>query len=129
MKLHDEQAVKLLKNVKSFYLEEMIDEYPEDERDGRTDLEFLSDEVSYYYSCHMEDGHCFRDDLKQAKEKLRETKYGKIIPLDNRTLKPKYGYLPSDIQACKDTVNEVARVQRLGKKLQDMGYFGSYWTF
>lgn len=130
MKLHDEQAIKLLKKLRpSEVLLETIDEYPDDERDGRSDLEFLMDEISYYYSLHMEDGHCYHDDYEDAKRKLRETKHGKSIPVDIRTMRPMPGYWPSDIEACKNVVNEVARIQRLGKKLQGMGYYGSWWTF
>lgn len=129
MKLKDQQAIKLLKKVRSNELEEMIDTYPEDEIDGRTDLEMLMNELSYYYSCYFEDGHCFKDDLDESKRKLRETKNGKVIPLNPKTLKPQYGYWPSDIQSCKDLLNEVARLKRLGEKLQTMGYYGRWWTF
>lgn len=129
MKLTDEIAIKMLKKVNSSILEEQVWYYPDNERDGRTDLEFLMDEVSYNYSCYLEDGHVWKDDYEDAKRLLRETKYGKTIPLDTRTMNPRNGYWPSDIQCAKDTVNEVARIKRLGERLQRMGYYGHWHTF
>lgn len=129
MKFTDERAINLLKKVRSTTLEDDILTYPESERDDRTDLDFLADEVSYIYSCHFEDGHCYKDDLEYAKEKLRETEYGKIRRLDPDTMQPMCGYWDSDIQGYKDIVNEVARLKRLGARLQRMGYFGKWWRF
>lgn len=129
MTLTDATAIKLLEKVRSVSLEESVYYYPDNERDGRSDLEFLADEVSYAVSCFNEDGHCWNDDLEDAKRKLRETKYGRIRLLDPRTMKPIYGYWDSDIASCKEIVNEYARLKRLGERLQRMGYYGRWWRF
>ena len=126
MKLTDKEVIKTLKKARLYEVEEMIDTYPEDERDGRNDWQMLADEAGYFYSCFLEDGHCFKDDLAEAREKLRRTKFGKTIPLDCRTLKPLYGYWPSDIQAAKDAVNEFNRAKNLVKRLEKLGYY-SRW--
>lgn len=126
MELTNKEAIKMLKKARLYELEEIIDNYPEDERDGRDDWQMLADEAGYYYSCYLEDGHCFRDDLQDAREKLRETKYGKVIPLDPYTLRPRRGYYPSDIQIAKDCVNEFNRLERLVKRLEKMGYYSKW---
>ena len=126
MKLTDERAIKMLRKARLYEVEESIDSYPEDERDGRDDFQMLADEVGYVYSCYLEDGHCFKDDLEMAREKLRQTKYGKVIPLDPRTLKPRRGYYPSDIDLAKTCVNEFNRTERMVKRLEKMGYYSKW---
>lgn len=117
-----------MQKVRSYELEYGIEIYPEYERDGRDDWQMLADETGYIYSCFLEDGHAFKDDLEESRRKLRETKYGKVIPLDKRTFKPKKGYWPSDIQTCKDCVNEFNRLGRFLKRLQDKGYYSKWYT-
>lgn len=129
MKLTDKTALALLKRVRSYELEEDIEGYPENERDGRTDLEMLADEVGYLFSMYSEDGCLHKDDLAEAKAKLRRTNHGKFIPIDPKTMKPLRGFWESDIQTAKDLVNEVNRLKRLGTKLQGMGYYSCWWTF
>lgn len=126
MKLTDKKAISIYKRLKMSELIESIDEYPEDERDGRNDLQILTDEINYFRSCFEEDGHAFKESLDDAKELLRETKNGTSIPLDPRTLKPKYGYYPSDIQIAKDVISEYKQLQYYEKRLRDMGYFGKW---
>lgn len=122
MKFTDKNAIRMLEKVRCWDLQESIDSYPEDERDGRSDMQILADEAGYIYSCYSEDGHCLYDDLCEAKRKLRETKYGKFIPTDAHTLKPKQGYWPSDIEIAKNIVQEYKRLERLVIRLDKMGY-------
>jgi hypothetical protein len=122
MKFTDKNAIRMLEKVRCYDLQESIDNYPEDEGDGRSDMQILADEAGYIYSCYSEDGHVFCDDLAEAKRKLRETKNGKVIPVDKRTLKPKYGYNPTDIQIARDTIQEYKRLERLVIRLDKMGY-------
>lgn len=128
MKITDKKALRILKRAASYELDEQIENYPDKERDGRTDLEFIADEISYQVSCYNEDGHVWKDDLEEAREKLRETKNGKIQILDSRTLKPKYGYWPSDIENAKSIVNEYKRLRSLLKELQNDGFYGRWYT-
>lgn len=126
MKLTDQKAINIYKRLKMSELIESIDEYPENERNGRNDLQFLADEINYFRSCYEEDGHSFKESLDLAKELLRETKNGKNIPLDPRTLKPKYGYYPHDILTAKNIIAEYKQLQYYEKRLKDMGYFGKW---
>lgn len=126
MKLTDQKAINIYKRLKTSELIESIDDYPEDERDGRNDLQFLVDEISYFRSNFEEDGHVLKEDLDLSKRLLRKTKNGTIIPLDPGTLKPKRGYYPSDIENAKSTIAEYKQLQYYEKRLNDMGYFGKW---
>ena len=55
------------------------------------------------------------------------TKNGKCIPLDPRTLKPKYGYRPHDIASAKSTVNEYRRMLYRYEQLQKEGITGAWF--
>lgn len=124
MKITDEYVIKELKRVRSFDLEESIETYPEDERDDRSDLQFLADEVSWLLNNYQEDGHVLCDSLEESKEILRETKNGKAIPLWASTLKPKWRQ--SDIQMSRDIINEHRRLKNLMKRLNALNVWGKW---
>lgn len=126
MKLTDEKAIKMLMKARLYDVEESIDTYPENERDGRDDFQMLADEAGYIYSCYFEGGHVNNDALYGARELLRETKYGKVIPIDSRTFRPKRGYYQSDIQDAKDIVNAFNRLERFVNRLEKLGYYSKW---
>lgn len=122
MKLSDKETLKQLKLVKSYELKEMLDEYPEEERDGRSDMQMLADETGYLISRYNEDdtGHYY--DLVEAREILNEIRQG--MPLDPLTLKPKY---PDwKIQCCKDIIAEYRRLCNLSKRLEKKGIYSKW---
>lgn len=127
MQITDPKAKQILKRIDSSILMETIEGYPDDERDERSDLEFVADEISYQVSCFNEDGHVWKDDLDEAKQKLRETKNGKVIPIDPTTFKPRYGYYPSQIDNARNTVNEYKRLVNALKKMQKDGFYGKWY--
>lgn len=127
MKITDPKVIQIIKRLNDSILTETIESYPDNERDGRSDMEFLADEISYQISLYNEDGHNWKEDLKEARRKLRETWNGKVIPLDKDTFKPKRGYSQTDIQWCKDMVNGYLRLVRAMKRLQDKGFYGSWY--
>lgn len=123
MKLTDKQALREQRLVNSADLDESVSNYPEDERDGRSDLQFIADEVSYLISCYEEDGHVLHDDLWWARDILRETNNGKFIPLTS-SLKPKYR--PSDITTSRNVINEYRRLKSCMKRLNAKGIYGRW---
>lgn len=125
MKFTDAKAIELLNKLCSYDVECSIETYPEDEREGRSDMQVLADEASYYLSLYHEDGTTFREELLEAKNKLKRTDYGKRIPC-GRDWQPQHGYWPSDIQSAKNLVNEVARLERFAKKMEKLGYVGMW---
>lgn len=126
MKLTDQKAINIYKRLKMIELIESIDDYPENERDGRSDLQFLVDEISYFRSNFEEDGHVLKEDLDHARRLLRKTKNGTVISVDPVTFKPKRGYWPSDIETAKSTIAEYKQLQYYEKRLNAMGYFGKW---
>ena len=112
MKITDKKVLQWIKALDILPFTEDIEEYPEDERDGRSDIEFFTDELS--------------DELKDARRILRETKNGRVIPVDPQTFQPKYGYRELDIERAKQTVSEYSRMKYRYKKLNELGYYG-YW--
>ena len=126
MKITDKVALAELKKVNSGLLYDTVNDYPDDERDGRSDLEFLADEVSWHLSCYNEDGHYWKEDLDEAKEILKETKNGKVIPLFTDTLKPVYSSWKID--RAKEQIKEYRRLVNCMKRLNAKGYYGRWWN-
>ena len=124
MTITDVEVLKEIKRVRSFDLEESIATYPEDERDGRSDIQFLADEASYILSCYEEDGHTFHEDLQESRTILRRTKNGKVIPLWASTLKPVYD--KHRIQSARDIINEYTRLKSCMKRLNSKGIYGRW---
>ena len=124
MNITDKEVLKQLKIVRSYELEESVRSYPEDERDGRSDMQILADEVSWRVSLYTEGGTSVGEDYEESREILRETNYGKRILLNPYTLKPKYS--PSRIQSAKDSVNEYRRLCSLMDRLNKRGYYGRW---
>lgn len=124
MKFTDSKALKELDRVGSAELDEDISTYPENEREGRSDLQMLADEVSYIISLYNENDTCHNEDLAMARSILRRTKYGKQIPLRKDNLKPIYR--ESDILGAKWTVNEYNRLVACMKRLNKAGYYGKW---
>lgn len=124
MIITDKEVLKEIKRVRSGVLWESINAYPDDERDGRSDMEFFADEVSYMISCIHENGHSWCDDAEWAREVLRETKNGKVMPLWPESLQPIYRQ--SDIQIARDIINENRRLENCLKRLNKNGYYGKW---
>lgn len=114
MKLTDKTAIKILRRAKSSDLEDHIRSYPEDEIDGKTDIEILRDEIEYLVDMYEEDGTIYSGDLQEAREILRDTNNGKT----NRfTQDFDLMYTDWDIKRSRNTVNEYKRLKRLLKEV------------
>ena len=124
MKINDAEVLKELKRVRSGELWCRMEDFPDDEVDGRSDMQMLADELSWLIENFEECGCCLHEDLEEAREILRETRYGKVIPLWKDSLKPVYD--KHRIQSCKDTVNEYNRLKTLMKRLNAKGIYGKW---
>ena len=124
MRITDKEAIKELKRVRSGELEEMVETYPEEEIEGKSDMQIIMDELSYILSNFKEDGHVLYYDLREAREILRETKNGKVIPLWRESLEPIYS--KDRIQRARNTVNEYNRLLALHKRLKEKGLIGRW---
>ena len=117
MKITDKEVLRQLKIVRSSELRENIETLPEDEVDGRSDMQVLKDELEYLLSMYDEGGTYQSDDLEQAREFIRETKNGKQFKLDIND--PVRSIKKSKIrfEQAKNTVNEYNRLKSLEKRI------------
>ena len=127
MTITDKKVLRMLTSLNCYELEERIEDMDETDRDGRSDIQVFADEVSLFLSNYNEDGHTWHDDLTNARALLRETKQGTVIPLDSRTLKPKDGYRPYDIEGAKNIVDEYNRLKRTYTQLKKSGVHGRWY--
>lgn len=125
MKITDEKALKELKTVRSYELEWLLQEFPQDEVDDRSDLQMVADELSYMLDCYAEDGNARHEALNKAYMIKCRTKNFTTIPLDGN-LKPIYREI--EIQFSKGIINEHRRLESLQKRLNAMGIYGQ-WNF
>ncbi len=116
MNITDQNTKRILKKLRSYELEDRISDYPEEERDGRSDMEMLESELDWYIDNLEDDGCSSHEALEEAKEILRKSRHGKEIPPNIYTGKPMWR--ENDIQEAKNIVNEYNRLKRLQKKLR-----------
>ena len=124
MKLTDQEAIKAIRKVRCYDLEMMLDDYPEDERDGRTDWEMVANEAGWLLDGFREDGHANHEALEEAKELIRDTRNGTVFHglLTSAQLKRK----EMEVQDARDLVNMVKRLTRFVQKLKGMGLYCPY---
>lgn len=114
MKITDKNVLKIIKKVRSWELEQRIEDYPQDEVDGRSDMEMLKNELDWLIDNFEDEGCIIHEALVEAKRIIYETRNG-CIPLNPYTLKPKYK--DYDIKQAHDDVNEYNRLKRLWRKI------------
>ena len=124
MKLTDKEAIKALKKVRVGDLDDMINDYPEDERDGRSDWEMIANEAGWLLDGFREDEHANHEALEEAKELIRRTKNGKTFPglLTSVQLKR----MQNEVYSARELVNMVKRLERFVAKLKSMGLHCPY---
>ena len=122
MKLTDTAAIKALKKVHILELEEMISDYPENERDGRSDWDMVANEAGWLLDSYNSQDTARHDDLEEARDILSKTRYGKVTYL-TFSGKP---YSDYEVQNAKDRVNEYNRLARFVARLKKMGLYCPY---
>lgn len=113
MKITDKEALRQLKIIRFYELTESIETYPEEERDGRSDMEIILQEAQYFLDMYSEDT-VYYEDLERAKELLRESKNGKIVPCWNtRPPMPKYSTAEFRIKVAeaRNSINDYRRLK------------------
>lgn len=119
MKLTDATAIKALKKVRIYELEEMIDEYPTAEIDGRSDWEMIANEAGWLLDSYESYDTSRNDDLEEAQGILVKTRYGKVpyLTFSGRC------YTDYEVQNAKNRVNEYKRLKRFVTRLKGMGLY------
>lgn len=124
MKLTDKGAIDALRKVRIYDLERMLDDYPEDERDGRTDWDMIANEAGWLLDGFREDGHANREALEEAKDLIRETKNGTVFPGLLTSIQLKSWEIK--VKDARDLINMVKRLERFVQKLKGMGLYCPY---
>lgn len=124
MKLTDQEAIKALKKVRVYDLEQMISDYPEDERDGRSDWDMIANEAGWLLDALNEDENANHEALLEAREIIRDTKNGTVFHglLTSNQLKA----MQFKVQDARDFINAYNRLKRFVKKLKAMGLYCPY---
>ena len=128
MIIQDKNVKRWLKIANCTELTESMEAFPENERDGKSDLQILADEVSYRLSLYTEGGTCTGEEYEEAVQFLKEVREGKI-PCWN-TIPPTPKYTPIQLQnrtrEAKAVVNEYKRLVSLMNRLNERGYHGRW---
>lgn len=124
MVITDKEVLKELKTAKCPDLWENLKTFPEAEQDGQSEMQILANECCYLIEMYNEDGTRLCEDLKEAREFIKETKNGKSFALDTYDLKRSLERGKMRFQQAKNTVNEYNRLTSLKKRLEAKGYYG-----
>ena len=118
MKITDETAKKIVRALKCYEVKESIKSFPEEERDGRSDLDIIREEIEYFIDMYEDGGTVFSEDLERSRRILKATRNGKEIPLSIVSFRPLYS--AEDIALAKNTVSEYKQLKRLQMKLKEV---------
>lgn len=124
MKLTDEKAIKALKKVGIEELEQMVDDYPEDEVDGRSDWDIIANEAGWLLDSFRDDSHVNWEDLQDARECIRRTENGTVMPVDANTFKPIYK--PWEVKGAQALIDEYNKLSRFVTSLKRKGLYCPY---
>ena len=124
VKLTDPEAIKSLKKVRCYDLEERLSDYPEEERDWRTDWDMIANEAGWLLDSFHDDSCANYEALEEAKELVRETKNGTVFPGLLTSIQLQSWRLK--VQDARDLINMVNRLERFVKKLKGMGLYCPY---
>ena len=116
MKMTDKTAIRYLKRADCAELTESIRNFPEEERDGQSDIDILRQELDYIVELYEEDGTLLSNDLQESRRIMKETNNGRTMPISMQTLKPRYS--PWRVQTAKKTINEYRRLKRISAELR-----------
>lgn len=128
MLIQDKDVKRWLKIANCTELTESMETFPENERDGKSDLQILADEVSYRLSLYTEGGTCTGEEYEEAVQLLKEVRGGKIPCWNTIPPTPKYTpiQLENKTKEAKAVVNEYKRLVSLMSRLNERGYYGRW---
>ena len=117
MQIKDKDALSLLKRARSAAVSESLELLPDDEIEGKTDIELVVDEIEYLVWMYEEDDTLQYANLQTAKKIMKETDNGEVMPVEwspDDDIANRYSL--EEIKEAKDTVNEYRRLKRLLKE-------------
>lgn len=118
MILTDKTVTDLIKKADSAELEYRIHIMTDEDREGRTDIEILTDEIDWLLYLYSEDSDSdYYYDLKEARSLIRKTDDGKRIPISIETFRPLKGYTQPEIEYARLIIAEYKRIKTVANKL------------
>ena len=124
MKLTDQEAIKALHKVRCYDLEMMLNDYPQDEVDGRTDWDMIANEAGWLLDAFNEEENANHEALEEAKDLIRQKKNGTVFPGLLTSVQLKSWEIR--VQDARDLINMVNRLTRFVKKLKGLGLYCPY---
>ena len=124
VKLTDQEAIKALRKVRCYDLEMMLSDYPEDERDGRSDWEMIANEAGWLLDSFRSDDHANHEALEESKDLIRQTKNGTVFPGLLTSIQLKSWQIR--VADARELINMVNRLTRFVQKLKGMGLYCPY---
>ena len=120
MKFTDKEAIKALERANVCELFDMIADYPEEDRDGRSDFEMSANEAGWLLDAFNSFDTAHNEDLLES----RRT-YQRLI-----RVKQKRGFLTTHeyiaLDSARYCMNEYNRLTGLVKRLKAMGLYCPY---
>ena len=113
MKLTDAEAIKALKKANIYDLEMMLSDYPESDRDGRSDWDMIANEAGWLLDSFNDTETANHEALVEAESVVRLSRYG-------------WEYKEYEIRGARDLINMVRRLKRFVAKLKDRGLYCPY---
>lgn len=104
MKIKDKDVIRMIKRVRSYELEELIEIYPQEECEGYDDYDVLFEQLEFLMSKYSRSGNNQRDELDRAREIIKEGTEG------------------FEVFEAWEVVNEYNRLKRLYNKLKEEFY-------
>lgn len=86
----DKKVLRVLGRIKNTWVYDNVNSFPDDERQGMSDMDILKNEIDYVINRFDDYNGVIGRDLAEAKRILKETKNGKYISFDINTFKPIY---------------------------------------
>lgn len=114
----DEKVKKMLNRLDIPEVDELVNDYPEAEREDKTDLDIFVEAIEQVYDLFTSSDTIQLADLASAKSILGKTKYGKEVSMltsNSGKLIPEF--TKKDIEYAKTCFNEFKRLERLYNKL------------
>lgn len=122
MDITDKYVVKQLEMVNSYDLDEMIESYPEEERNGKSDIQILADEASWVlYGMYLGDGTASNDEYERARLIFRY-KNDPFRAFEELRMLP----TARDVRQAKELMNEVNRLKSLIRRLNGKEVYGRW---
>lgn len=90
MQITDKRVIRILSRIKNAWCVEDVETFPEDERNGQSDMDILKDEIYYIIERFEDSEGALGSEYAEALEIMKKTKNGKVMPYTFPDFEPLY---------------------------------------